>query len=55
VLFQSDIFFPGSGGGGPEVVLLADAVKKLGLKVNTNVGGHGGIGPYAELVKAAAQ
>ena len=54
VLFQSDLFFPGIGGGGPAVVQLVESVKKLGLRVNTNVGGHGGIGPYAEMVKAAA-
>jgi glyoxylase-like metal-dependent hydrolase (beta-lactamase superfamily II) len=54
VLFQSDLFFPGTGGGGPAVVQLLDSVKKLGLRVNTNVGGHGGIGPFSEMVKAAA-
>jgi glyoxylase-like metal-dependent hydrolase (beta-lactamase superfamily II) len=54
VLFQSDIFIPGFGAGGPAVVHLLESVRKLGLRVNTNVGGHGGIGPFAELVKAAA-
>jgi glyoxylase-like metal-dependent hydrolase (beta-lactamase superfamily II) len=54
ILFQSDLFFPGFGGGGPAVTHLLDSVKKLGLRVNTNIGGHGGIGPFSEMVKAAA-
>jgi glyoxylase-like metal-dependent hydrolase (beta-lactamase superfamily II) len=54
ILFQSDIFFPGTGGGGPAVVQLLETVRKLGLRVNTNIGGHGGVGPFAELVKAAS-
>jgi hypothetical protein len=54
VLFQSDIFFPGTGIGGPEVKLLLDTVRRLNLRVTTNVGGHGGVGPFSELVKAAS-
>ena len=51
-LFQSDLFFPGTGGGGPAAEHLLASVRKLNLKVDTNVGGHGGVGPFAELVKA---
>jgi glyoxylase-like metal-dependent hydrolase (beta-lactamase superfamily II) len=55
VLFQSDIWFPGAGApAGPEARHLLDAVRKLNLRVDTNVGGHGGVAPFAELVKAAA-
>lgn len=53
VLFQSDMFFPGTGAGGPDAAFLLESVRKLNLRVDTNVGGHGGIGPFAELVKAA--
>jgi glyoxylase-like metal-dependent hydrolase (beta-lactamase superfamily II) len=52
-LFQSDLFFPGTGGNpSPEAQHLLESVRKLGLRVTTNVGGHGGVGPFAELVKA---
>ena len=51
-LFQSDLFFPGTGVGGPAAEHLLASVRKLNLKVDTNVGGHGGVGPFAELVKA---
>lgn len=55
VLFQSDIFFPGTGGAaGPDAVHLLQSVRQLGLRVETNVGGHGGVAPFAELEKAAA-
>ena len=55
VLFQSDLFIPGIGlPAGPEAIHLHQAVQKLGLRVQTNVGGHGGVAPYAELAKAAA-
>ncbi|HEY6507577.1 MAG TPA: MBL fold metallo-hydrolase [Vicinamibacterales bacterium] len=54
VLFQSDLFFPGTGGAAsPAAVHLYDSVRILGLKVATNVGGHGGVAPFAELEKAA--
>jgi glyoxylase-like metal-dependent hydrolase (beta-lactamase superfamily II) len=53
VLFQSDLFFPGTGGGGPAAEHLLQSVRALGLRVDTNVGGHGGVAPFAELVKAA--
>jgi glyoxylase-like metal-dependent hydrolase (beta-lactamase superfamily II) len=55
VLFQSDLFFPGTGApAGPDAVALLQAVKALKLKVSTNAGGHGGVGPFAELEKAVA-
>lgn len=53
VLFNSDLFFPGTGAGGPEAEHLLASIKKLNLPVDTMVGGHGGVGPFAELLKAA--
>jgi glyoxylase-like metal-dependent hydrolase (beta-lactamase superfamily II) len=54
VLFQSDIFFPGVGlPASPDAVHLLKSVRELKLAVATNVGGHGGVGPFAELEKAA--
>jgi glyoxylase-like metal-dependent hydrolase (beta-lactamase superfamily II) len=53
VLFQSDLFFPGTGGGStPEAAHLLESVRKLNLRVRTNAGGHGGVAPFDELVKA---
>jgi glyoxylase-like metal-dependent hydrolase (beta-lactamase superfamily II) len=55
VLFQSDIWIPGVGApAGPDAVHLLESVRQLGLRVDTNVGGHGGVAPFGELVKAAA-
>jgi len=55
VLFQSDLWFPGTGGAGsPAAAQLLDSIKKLNLRVDTMVGGHGLIGPFAELTKAIA-
>ena len=55
VLFQSDLFFPGTGApAGPDAVALLQAIKGLKLKVTTHAGGHGGVGPAAELEKAVA-
>jgi glyoxylase-like metal-dependent hydrolase (beta-lactamase superfamily II) len=55
VLFQSDLFFPGTGApAGPDAVALLNAVKALKLRVTTNAGGHGGVGPFAELEKSVA-
>jgi glyoxylase-like metal-dependent hydrolase (beta-lactamase superfamily II) len=55
VLFQSDLFFPGTGApAGPDAVALLQAVRGLKLKVTTNAGGHGGVGPFAELEKSVA-
>jgi len=52
-LFQSDLWFPGTGGtGNPAAKQLYDSIKALKLDVKTNVGGHGGVGPFAELEKA---
>jgi glyoxylase-like metal-dependent hydrolase (beta-lactamase superfamily II) len=52
-LFQSDLFFPGTGGAtSPAAVHLLESVRGLKLRVDTNLGGHGGVGPMAELVKA---
>lgn len=54
-LFQSDLFFPGTGApASPAAVHLLQSVRALNLRVDTHVGGHGGIAPFAELVKAAA-
>jgi len=54
-LFQSDLFFPGTGApAGPEAVHLLDSIRALKLRVDTNVGGHGGVGPFEELTKAVA-
>ena len=55
VHFQSDLWFPKTGApASPETVELADAIKAANWKVTTMVGGHGLIGPYAELTKAIA-
>jgi glyoxylase-like metal-dependent hydrolase (beta-lactamase superfamily II) len=54
-LFQSDIWFPGTGGTGtPESAHLLDSIKKANLRVDQMVGGHGGVGPFAELTRAIA-
>ena len=56
VLFQSDLFFPGTGApASRDAVALLQAVRILNLRVDTNVGGHGGVGPFDELVKAASK
>ena len=56
VLFQSDIWFPGTGGtGSPAARHLLQTVRKLGLRVDTNVGGHGGVAPFSELLAAVDQ
>ncbi len=54
-LFQSDLWFPGTGGAGtPAAKQLLESIRALKLKVDTNVGGHGGVAPFAELEKAVA-
>lgn len=54
-LFQSDIYIPGLGlPAGPDAVHLLDSVRALNLRVDTHIGGHGGVAPFAELVRAAA-
>ena len=55
ILFQSDLWFPGTGGtGNPAAKQLLDSIHKLNLKPATNAGGHGGVAPFAELEKAIA-
>lgn len=54
-VFQSDIWIPGVGApAGPDAVHLQQSIEALKLPVTTHVGGHGGVGPSAELVKAVA-
>jgi len=53
VLFQSDLFFPGTGGGStPEAEHLLKSIRSLNLRVDRNAGGHGGVNVFSELVKA---
>ncbi len=53
VLFQSDLWFPGTGGAGtPAAKQLYDSIKALKLDVKINAGGHGGVAPFAELENA---
>lgn len=53
ILFQSDLWFPAVGGAGnPAAKQLYDSIKALKLDVKTNVGGHGGVGPFVELENA---
>jgi glyoxylase-like metal-dependent hydrolase (beta-lactamase superfamily II) len=54
-VFQSDIWIPGVGvPAGPDAVHLRRSIDMLKLPVTTHVGGHGGVGPHAELVNAVA-
>ena len=53
ILFQSDLFFPGTGGGNtPEASHLLRSVRALNLPVERNAGGHGGVAAFSELVQA---
>ena len=53
VLFQSDLWFPATGGSGnPAAKQLYDSIKARKLDVKTNVGGHGGVAPFSELENA---
>ena len=53
--FQSDIWFPALGApGSPDAANLLEEIQKAKFSVNTMVGGHGLVGPYAELTKAVA-
>jgi glyoxylase-like metal-dependent hydrolase (beta-lactamase superfamily II) len=55
ILFQSDLWFPAlKAPGNPAAAHLLETIKKENLRVDTMVGGHGFIGPYAELTKAIA-
>ena len=38
---------------GAPAVHLAQSIKALKIKVDTMVGGHGGVGTYADFLKAA--
>ena len=56
-VFQSDLWFPGTGGSGnPAAKQLLESIRALKLKPPPaqNVGGHGGVAPFAELEKAVA-
>jgi glyoxylase-like metal-dependent hydrolase (beta-lactamase superfamily II) len=53
VLFQSDVFFPGTSAvATPAATHLFQTIRLLKLDVETIAGGHGGVGPFDELVKA---
>ncbi len=55
IVFESDIWIPGVGiPGNPDAAHLLMSIQSLGLRVDTHVGGHGAVGPHAELVKAVA-
>ena len=54
ILFQSDLYFPATGAPStPEAVHLLQALRKLGITPSVHAGGHGGVAPFDELVKAA--
>src|SRR5688572_12647242 len=54
-VFQSDLWIPAVGApAGPEAVHLLQSIQGLKLPVARHVGGHGGIGASAELIKAVA-
>jgi hypothetical protein len=56
LLFQSDLFFPGTGGTRtPENAHLLQSVRKLKLPVLRNAGGHGGVNDFAELVQVVGK
>jgi hypothetical protein len=53
-LFQPDLYTPPSTmPAGPAAIHLLQSIKDLKLKVDTMVGGHGGVGTYADFLKAA--
>jgi len=53
-LFQPDLYTPPSTmPAGAPAVHLAQSIKDLKIKVDTMVGGHGGVGTYADFLKAA--
>jgi len=54
ILFQSDLYVPATGAPAtPEAIHLLKAVRKLGLNPMVHAGGHGGVAPFDELVRAA--
>lgn len=53
-LFQPDIYTPPSTmPAGPAAIHMSEYIKSLKLRVDTMVGGHGGVGTYADFLKAA--
>jgi hypothetical protein len=55
VAFQSDLWFPGTGGAGnPGAKQLLESMRALKLNIATDAGGHGGVAPHAELEKAVS-
>jgi hypothetical protein len=53
-VFQPDLYTPPSTmPAGPTAVHLAQSIKGLNLRVDLMVGGHGGVGTYADFLKAA--
>lgn len=53
VLFESDLYTPGATTATTDSSNLFEAVNKLKLRPDKIVGGHGGIGPFADLAKVA--
>jgi glyoxylase-like metal-dependent hydrolase (beta-lactamase superfamily II) len=55
VIFQSDVWFPGLGApAGADAAHLLTSINSMAVQPKIHVGGHGGVGPHAELVKAVA-
>jgi glyoxylase-like metal-dependent hydrolase (beta-lactamase superfamily II) len=55
VIFQSDVWFPGLGApAGADAAHLLKSIQSMPMQPKIHVGGHGGIGSHAELVKAVA-
>jgi hypothetical protein len=53
-VFQPDLYTPPSSNpGGPPAEHLLKSIRALNIKVDTMVGGHGGVGSWADFVKAA--
>ena len=56
VLFQSDLYFPATGAPRtPEAAHLLQSLRKLGITPTVHAGGHGGVAPFDELVKAIGE
>ena len=56
VLFQSDLYFPATGAPRTaEAAHLLQSVRKLGIQPKVHAGGHGGVAPFDELVKAVGE
>jgi hypothetical protein len=53
-LFQPDLYTPPSTmPGGQNAALLLKAIKDANLRVDQMIGGHGGVGTFADFVKSA--